>query len=63
MAKGQKPHLTPAEAQEVRELWSNRAGKWKVAALARSFNVSTSVINAALNRTGAYAKGAYAKKK
>lgn len=55
MAKGCKPHLTPQEAQEVRELWHNRAGKWKASSLARCFNVSASVINAALNRSGAYA--------
>jgi hypothetical protein len=50
-----KPGLTPSEAAEVRDLYAG-PGKWTVTALARSFGVSTAIIRAALNRTGAYCK-------
>lgn len=49
-----KPALTPEEAIEVRQLYADRAAKWTVAALARSFHVSHDIILAALNRRGAY---------
>jgi len=51
---GRKPHLTPEEAQEVRDLYNRGSTKWKVSQLARAFQVSMAVIQAALNRTGAY---------
>jgi hypothetical protein len=48
-----RPGLTPSEAKEVRDLYAG-PGKWTVASLAHSFHVSMAIINAALNRTGAY---------
>jgi hypothetical protein len=49
--KGRKPKLTPAEANEVREMYR---GIWSVRQIAHFFRVSTAVIHAVLNRTGAY---------
>lgn len=52
-ALGRKPALTPQQAGEAREMY---AGPWTVRQIARYFDVSTAVIHAALNRTGAYAR-------
>jgi len=49
--RGRKPHLTPEQAAEVREMYR---GPWKVRQIAHCFGVSTAVIHAVLNRTGAY---------
>lgn len=54
MTGGRRPALTPAEAAEIRQLYADRAAKWTVRALAHSFHVSTAIIQAVLNRTGAY---------
>jgi hypothetical protein len=53
---GRKPLLTPQEAIEIRQLYADRSAKWTVSSLARSFHVKTHIIQAALNRTGAYGK-------
>ena len=53
MKRGRKPHLTVEQADEAREMY---AGPWRVRYIARYFGVSTAVINAVLNRTGAYAR-------
>lgn len=53
-----RPHLTPEEAREVRELYGQARsgpGNWSVAQLARSFGVSAAVIRAAIDQRGAYA--------
>lgn len=47
-----KPHLTPEQAEEAREMYR---GPWTVRQIARYLGVSMAVVNAALNRTGAYA--------
>jgi len=52
LAMGRKPHLTSEQANEVREMYS---GPWTVRQIAHFFHVSTAVIHAVLNRTGAYA--------
>jgi hypothetical protein len=49
--KGRKPHLTPEQADEAREMYR---GPWKVRQIAHYFKVSIAVIQAVLNRTGAY---------
>jgi hypothetical protein len=54
---GRKPALTPQEAIEVRELYAG-PGRWTTGSLARSFGVKIHVIQAVLNRTGAYGKSA-----
>lgn len=62
---GRQPHLTPEQAQEARELYSQRGtgpSNWTVSALARSFKVSQAVIHAVLDHKGAYGKGPYARK-
>ena len=51
MKKGRRPKLTPEEAEEVRDMYR---GPWKASQIARYFKVSTAVIHAVLNRTGAY---------
>lgn len=56
-----KPDLTKEQAKEVRELYFQSRDKkspsyWNVQMLAHSFDVSPAVINAAINRTGAYAE-------
>lgn len=58
---GRKPQLTEEQAQEVRELYAQTRVKtspsyWDTRSLAKSFGVSQAVINAVINRTGAYAK-------
>jgi hypothetical protein len=49
-----RPLLTPEQAAEIREFYSDRAAKWTVTALARSYHVNPWIIQAVLNRTGAY---------
>lgn len=51
MRKGRKPHLSPEQAEEAREMYR---GPWTVKQIARYFNVSVAVVHAAINRTGAY---------
>jgi predicted DNA-binding protein YlxM (UPF0122 family) len=51
MKRGRKPHLTPKQADEVREMYR---GPWTIKQIAHYFNVNTSTIHAVLNRTGAY---------
>jgi hypothetical protein len=56
MTVGRKPALTPEQAQEIREAYADRhpKAKWSVRLLAKSFGVSHAVVQAALNRRGAY---------
>jgi hypothetical protein len=49
-----KPALTPEQAREVRDAYCDRSAKWTTAALAKCFGVSQAVINAAIERRGAY---------
>ncbi|TLX16062.1 hypothetical protein [Rhizobium sp. MHM7A] len=56
-----KPDLTKEQAKEVRELYAQSRDKnspayWNTRMLAHSFDVSQAVINAVINRTGAYAE-------
>lgn len=51
MPQGRRPHLTSEQAEEVREMYR---GPWSVRQIAHFFNVSTAVVHAVLNRTGAY---------
>lgn len=51
MRRGRKPHLTQDQAEEVREMYR---GPWTPRQIARYFDVSTAVIHAVLNKTGAY---------
>lgn len=57
---GRRPKLTPEQAQEVRALYAQSRDKhtpayWDTRSLAKSFGVTQAVINAVINRTGAYA--------
>ena len=57
---GRKPKLSEEQAREVRELYAQSRDKhtpayWDTRSLAKSFGVSQAVINAVINRTGAYA--------
>lgn len=49
--RGRKPHLTPEQAAEVREMY---AGPWRIFQIAHFFKVSRAVIVAAIDKTGAY---------
>jgi hypothetical protein len=57
MSGGRKPLLTPQEAAEIRELYAG-PGRWTVSSLAYVFHVKTYIIQAVLNRTGAYRRPA-----
>jgi hypothetical protein len=49
--RGRKPCLTAAQIAEIRDMY---AGPWTVRQIAGFFKVSSAVIHAVLNRTGAY---------
>jgi hypothetical protein len=54
--RGRPRHLTDAQAREARAMWNDRPAGWSIRALAHIFDTTPSVINAAIERRGAYSK-------